>query len=369
MRWLVDRCDTCVVPRTSRSVTFDGDTCSLCVASRSAVVEPPDPGELERLIERVKSAGRDRPHDCVVGVSGGRDSTYLLHQLVRRHGLRCLAAYHRTPFTPDVIDGNVRRATRELGVPLVEMDIPHAHHRTWAKRAVMLWLRKPSPVVASLACAPCKQHNREVLRVARRHQVAFLAMGSNRYEAVQVAVSHTRMRAGGRPGLAVKLRQSMTLARKGTVALARSRELWPFVPVGVKAALYLSPDAPFLRFAYRGIETFNYFYLAPWDEAECEAVLRDLGWEQPSNCPSSWRADCAFTEIKNRIFTRTSGMDYVDAFFSNRIRAGDLDRDEALRRLAIEGRPSQHRLEEACSMLGVPADLFAEPAELAEATA
>jgi glutamine---fructose-6-phosphate transaminase (isomerizing) len=365
----MDRCDSCVLPTSGRSVTFEGTTCSLCVASRTTVPERIDPADLDRLMERVRTAGRDRAHDCVVGVSGGRDSTYLLHQLVRRHGLRCLAAYHRTPFTPDVIDANVRRATGMLGVPLVEMDIPHAHHRKWAKRAVMLWLRQPSPVVASLACAPCKQHNREVLRIARRYGVPFLAMGSNRYEAVQVAVSHTSMRAGGRPGLAVKMRQSLTLARKGTLALARSRELWPFVPVGVKAALYLSPDAPFLRFAYRGIETFNYFYLAPWDEAECEAVLRDLGWEQPSDCPSSWRADCAFTEIKNRIFTRTSGMDYVDAFFSNRIRAGDLDRDEALRRLGIEGRPSQARLEEACSMLGVPADLFAEPAQPGAATA
>jgi hypothetical protein len=321
--------------------------------------------ELERVIERIRAAGRGRPYDCVVGVSGGRDSTYLLHQLTRRHGLRCLAAYHRTPFTPDIIDANVRRATARLGVPLVEMRISHRHHREWARRAVMLWLRRPTPVVASLACAPCKRHNREILSVARRHGVRFLVMGSNRYEGVQVAVSHTHMREGEHPGFMDRLRQSMTLARKGVAALARTRELWPFIPVGVTAALYLSPDAPMLRLAYRGIETCNYFYLAPWDEAECEAVLRDLDWELPPSCNSTWRADCAFVEIKERMFTRTSGMDYVDAFFSNRIRVGDLTREEALRRLEAEGRPSEARLQEACAMLGISAEPFAEPAATA----
>jgi hypothetical protein len=238
------------------------------------------------------------------------------------------------------------------------MEIPHEHHRKWARRAVMLWHRKPTHVAASLACAPCKQHNREILRTARRFDVRYVAMGSNRYEAAQVAAGHHEGLAVRGTTLMVRSSQFLKLIRNGTMALARSRELWPFIPVGLKAALYLSPDAPFLRLVYPGIVTFNYFYYAPWDEVECESVLRELGWELPTNCNSSWRADCAFTEVKNYMFTKTTGMDYVDAFFSNRIRQGDLTRDEAVRRLVVEGRPSPERLDEACSALGVPASLF-----------
>ena len=103
----VGRCDTCVLPRTSRLIRFEGTTCSICAGSRSRDATEMEPEHLDRFVDRIKEAGRGRPFDCVVGLSGGRDSTYLLHQLVRRHGLRCLAGYYRTPYTPDTIDANV----------------------------------------------------------------------------------------------------------------------------------------------------------------------------------------------------------------------------------------------------------------------
>lgn len=53
-----------------------------------------------------------------------------------------------------------------------------------------------------------------------------------------------------------------------------------------------------------------------------------------------------------------TGVSYVDAFMSNMVRAGVLDRTEALRRLRVEGVPSEERLRSACEVLDLPPDTF-----------
>jgi len=103
----------------------------------------------------------------------------------------------------------------------------------------------------------------------------------------------------------------------------------------------------------------DYFYHAEWKESQCEEVLTELSWRLPPGCNSSWRADCSFAELKECMFYETSGVTYSDAFFSNMVRAGSLSRDEALRRIEVEGRISWERIGEACRVLELPIDIFA----------
>jgi len=352
------RCVSCVIPISGHSIPFNGDTCSLCSTHQDKITPQVTSNELDYRIEQIKEAGKGQTFDCVVGISGGRDSTYLLHQLVRKHGLRCLAAYHRTPFTPDIIDANVKRLTSKLGVPLVEMDISKEYHRKIAKQAVLLWLKKPLPVIANMACAPCKQHNLEILKVAKQHHVRYLVMGSNRFEDFQLTSGHIDSPTADPFSNRTKIKQFLMLLRKGAHALGQTPDLWKFLPIGIKSVLCLSPDAPYLRFFYRSTRTFNYFYYATWSEAEGDKALSELEWELPANCNSSWRADCVFAEVKNVMFQKMTGITYADAFFSNLVRENILSRDEALGRVEIEGKFSPGRLTEACNIMGISSDLF-----------
>ncbi len=353
----MERCNSCIMPKTHHSVRFDGDTCSLCAAHTGKVMVRSPSNDVDCHIERIRKAGEGLAFDCLVGISGGRDSTYLLHQLVRRHGLRCLAAYHRTPFTPDIIDANVRRLVERLNVPLVEMDIPMDYHRRIARAVVLLWLKKPLPVIANLACAPCKSHNREILKIAKKHGIKYLVMGSNKYELFQLNSGYHDALAD-RISFAAKLKQLLMLMKKGGLVLTQSVGIWRFLWVGIRSVLYISPESPFLRCCYGDINTFNYFFHTEWSEAECEKSLSELGWEIPPNCNSSWRADCVFAEVKNYMFGKMNGISYVDALFSNLIRAGILSRDEALKRVDTEGKFSRDRFAEACRIMNLHTDIF-----------
>ena len=358
------RCSSCVLPRNTKAIEFDDTgTCSLCSAARALRPETGDVvragGDLEERLDDIRARGKGRPYDCVVGISGGRDSTYLLWLLVTRHRLRCLAAYYRTPFTPDAIDRNVRRLVSKLEVPLAEMDISQEYHLRIARDLTRLWLREPQPVLANLVCAPCKLVNREVYRIARRSAVPSIVYGGNRFEIYQLgaAQSTQAVAAHGTTGLHTlggATRKMLRLARRGVGALGRSAELWRYVPIGFQSSiLYINPHTPWLKLRYRDIRALEYFHHTEWVEEEAEAALREVGWELPPGANMSWRADCCLGEVKNRMFGKMNGITYVDAYFSNLVRAGLASRDEALRRLATEGRPSAERLREACRLLEV----------------
>ena len=62
------------------------------------------------------------------------------------------------------------------------------------------------------------------------------------------------------------------------------------------------------------------------------------------------------------MFSSMMGATYLDAFLANMVRAGILDREEALRRLQTEGQLSLRRKEDACEMMDLKKDFF-QPAQ------
>ena len=142
--------------------------------------------------------------------------------------------------------------------------------------------------------------------------------------------------------------------------MAKCPSLLPLIPTGAKAAiLYINPHTPYLRLRYPDILRWDYFFHEEYDEAECvNVVTSELGWELPPGCNSGWRADCSIAELKNLLFRQGSGASYIDTYLSNMVRSGDISRDEALARLAREGKVSEHRLEHVARVLEVELDFL-----------
>jgi N-acetyl sugar amidotransferase len=71
--------------------------------------------EFERLIEDVRRAGTGKQYDCIIGVSGGADSSYLAY-LVKEQGLRPLAVHMDNGWNSDTAVLNIKNITRKLGI-------------------------------------------------------------------------------------------------------------------------------------------------------------------------------------------------------------------------------------------------------------
>ena len=115
-------CTRCIVDTTLPGTRFDAaGECSYCKIhdrlERAYPLTPEGERKLQRIIDRIKAAGRGKPYDCVVGVSGGRDSTYTLW-LTKQFGLRPLCVHFNDGFGNPVAGENMTRAAERLGVDL-----------------------------------------------------------------------------------------------------------------------------------------------------------------------------------------------------------------------------------------------------------
>jgi len=87
---------------------------------------------LSGMAEDIRRAGQGRKYDCVVGVSGGRDTSYCLYYVKEKMGLRPLAVHFDNGWDSDVSKGNLARLCDALDVDLhtIIMDWPESRELT-----------------------------------------------------------------------------------------------------------------------------------------------------------------------------------------------------------------------------------------------
>ncbi|MBM3778751.1 MAG: N-acetyl sugar amidotransferase [Acidimicrobiia bacterium] len=116
-------CAACLMDTTDPDITFDAEgVCSHCHRHREAVRNPKlvrrlEPGALEALVADIRRQGRGRRYDCIIGVSGGVDSTYVAWK-VKALGLRPLAAHLDNGWDSELAVGNIERTLKQLDIDL-----------------------------------------------------------------------------------------------------------------------------------------------------------------------------------------------------------------------------------------------------------
>lgn len=74
--------------------------------------------ELERLVESIKKAGKGKDFDCIVGMSGGIDSSYLTYLAKEKFGLRPLIFHVDAGWNSQEAVNNIERLVDGLGLDL-----------------------------------------------------------------------------------------------------------------------------------------------------------------------------------------------------------------------------------------------------------
>ncbi len=358
------RCKQCIIPQAVHSIKFDEQGyCALCNDnSKSNKIIENSAKNLQHRIDEIKQIGLGHDYDCLVGLSGGRDSAYLLHLLVKKHNLRCMAAYYKTPFTPNIIDDNVKMLTKKLGVPLIEMKISQKKHKAFAKKMMTFWSEEGDTLLASIACAPCKQVNQEIYNIAKNNDISYIVFGGNKLEHMPIAPGqpkNLKIEKLNDFSFWLKIKQMSIVTMRGISLLFKHPKLLLDLPILIKSSiLQLHGHTLFNKIRYPNIKLIDYYFIAEYDEKAVIQFLSDVGWKIPENCNSTWRSDCSFNEIKNYIFKKNEGMNYVEGYLSNSIRAGILTQEEALKRVKVEGVISQDRIKEVCDILEIPIQSF-----------
>jgi len=72
----------------------------------------------ENVIDKIKETGKGKKYDCIIGVSGGTDSSYLLHIAKKEYGLRPLAVNLDNGWNSEIAVQNIKKVTNALDIDL-----------------------------------------------------------------------------------------------------------------------------------------------------------------------------------------------------------------------------------------------------------
>ena len=116
------RCSRCLYDESTPSISFDENgVCSYCRMIDEMEQQYPtgDKGwaHLEHLAEQIKKDGKGKKYDVAIGVSGGCDSSYMLH-LSQELGLRPLAVHFDNTWNSQIATENIHCVLKKLNIDL-----------------------------------------------------------------------------------------------------------------------------------------------------------------------------------------------------------------------------------------------------------
>lgn len=136
-------CTCCVMDTSDEDITFDENgVCMRCKEYQERILPEWNYGkgheaELHTLLDAIKKSGEGKPYDCILGLSGGLDSSYMLHLAVTEWGLRPFVFHIDCGWNLPVAEENIKRLTDKLGVEL------HVEKMDWneLREMQLAWFR------------------------------------------------------------------------------------------------------------------------------------------------------------------------------------------------------------------------------------
>jgi len=115
-------CTHCVLDTTDPKITFDENgICDLCNDYKNTLLPTLDysklKDELWQVVRKIKGEG-NKDFDCLLGISGGVDSSYMLHLAVKEFGLRPLVFHVDGGWNSEIAVNNIQRMIDKLGIDL-----------------------------------------------------------------------------------------------------------------------------------------------------------------------------------------------------------------------------------------------------------
>jgi N-acetyl sugar amidotransferase len=116
-------CARCIMDTTDPDIAFDETgVCNHChrydrLSRERLFVGSKHEGKLEFVVSEIKASGRGNDYDCIIGVSGGVDSSYVAH-LVKHLGLRPLAVHLDNGWDSELAVSNIKKILQRLGIDL-----------------------------------------------------------------------------------------------------------------------------------------------------------------------------------------------------------------------------------------------------------
>ncbi len=344
------RCNRCVLPETHPFITFNKDgVCNYCIDYKNQKFLGSE--NLQRRLDKYRKSNGEA--DCIVGLSGGRDSCYGLHILKEKFGMNPLAYTYDWGLTTPISRRNQSRMCGALGVEHLIRSADLEKKRRYVRKNVNAWLRNPKLGMVPLFMAGDKEFYEYGRNLQKERNIDLTVFCSGQqveqrefmvgFTGIKQPTLHNNPDMYHHPKI-VKLKLAFWYSLQYLIN-----------PAYLNESFWDSINSFLISF----LKSTNFIYLfhyLPWDENEIESLLvSKYGWEKDRNFgQNQWRMGDGQTAFTNFIYYHLAGLTEFDSYRSHQIREGYISRDEALRLLENEVEPRYDSVKEFCYTIGIP---------------
>jgi N-acetyl sugar amidotransferase len=340
-------CANCILPDSRPGIELDADgVCSACRSHgrREEVDWDARARRFEEIVASVRAL--ERSYDCVIPVSGGKDSTWQTLTCLDA-GLHPLAVTWRPPGRTELGERNLRNLI-EQGVDHVDFSIDPRVERTFTLRGFERYGSNAIPMHMAIFNVP--------LTIAARFDAPLVVWGED--SAVEYVGTDTER----------TFRLDSEWVRRYGVVHGTTAEDW--VGDGLTRrdlTPYFGPSDEELR--QKGIDALFLGWFFEWDPARTAAVAAEHGFESRAAGPRTGLYDYAdidddFISIHHWMKWFKFGFTRTWDNLSLEIRNGRMTRDEAIAIVAERGDETPHEdIAKLCDWLGIERERFFAIAE------
>lgn len=342
------RCVKCILPHTFPNISFDDKgICNYCNDYKYSKKNRND--ELEKILNKYRS--KDNSPDCIVALSGGRDSCYGLHVIKKDLRMNPIAYTYDWAMVTDEARRNSSRVCATLGVEHIIRSADIMSKRRNIRVNIDAWLKKPNLGMIPLFMAGDKQFFHYATQVSKQADIPLVIFcGGNNLEI-------TRFKTGF---CGVQDNSNNTMV--GLDNLGKIKLLMFYLKNFISNPCYINRslfDTIFAFYStYLGRQNFLYLYkYIDWDEKKINQTLtKCYGWQSSADSSSTWRIGDGTAAFYNFIYHTVAGFSEHDTFRSNQIRAGLISREEAMHLIEKENQPRYDAMKEYASLVGFSLD-------------
>lgn len=323
---MIRRCTRCVLPETYPGISFDNNgVCNYCLNHRPVICK----GEsaLLEILSEYRNRGQD--YDCIVPISGGKDSAFVLYQIKKVYGMRTLAFNYDSGFVSRQAKENLFNIFKILNVDFVLLKSNRNTQKRCLLNSIRVWTRKPSAEPLPTLCYGCKNgYLGGAYRIAKEKKIPLIVMGDALIE----------------NGQQVR-REAALMPHKSVIASIILKFLKnPFYlnPKNIHDYLYAQMEFPLPRNENDNgsIRILHFYDFVEYDQQKIlSTVEKELNWKKEKVLISTWRFDCEIHAILEYFLEKKFGFTEKDEFYSEAIRNGKMTREEALNLLKLERDP------------------------------
>ena len=342
------RCTKCLLPETFPYIHYDGaGICNYCHSYKPKGLTVDKRPAFEEVLRKYRRS--DGRQDCIVAFSGGRDSSYGLHLLVKEFGMKPLTFTYDWGLVTDLARRNIARMTGKLGVENILISADIKMKRRNVRLNMEAWLKRPRLGMIPLFMAGDKHFFVHVNNIRRQTGIHCDIWMENKLENTDFKAGF----AGIKPNFEKERIDKQTTLAKLQMPLYYMRN-FATNPGYLNASLadtYSAFKAYYTEPREVYLLLFDYI---PWNEEMLERTLKDeYNWEISPDTTSTWRIGDGTAAFYNYVYGLVAGFTEFDTFRSNQIREGMIMREEGLAHVLRENRPRFESMQWYFETIGV----------------